>query len=145
MLGGLLLEIQVTENEQTKLALEDRRAILDALFHLSKWVIGTLFLLNGAAAVAVLGRPEINPLVASTVALFFVNGVMASVVSAVAFVAALLGGYIRVMHMLRPMKRPYFGALLVLQVATALILYGTGSKRRVFRGRHKSMEPDLFV
>jgi hypothetical protein len=123
----------VTEAEETKLLTEDRRAILDAIFQLTKWVIGTLFLLNGAAALAAVNSTTLNHLIGSAIALFFVNGVMASIVAAVGFVTALLSSYIRVAHLLKPYGQWIFPAILIAQlIGATMTLYGIGSSVDAF-------------
>ena len=118
----------MTEEERTKLALEDRRALLDALFALAKWVIATLFLLNGAAALAVLSHSEINPVVNATIALLYVNGVLASLVAGIALVASLLGGYAHILNRIgRSVPPAILSVFLVVQLACASVsLLGIG-------------------
>jgi hypothetical protein len=109
---------------ETKLLLDDRRAVLDAIFQLIKWLIATLFLLNGAAALAVLSQAGIDPLVGSIIALYFVNGIMGAITGALAIVAGLLASYGRIMHTMKPLARPLFGGLVAVQLIAGLVATG---------------------
>lgn len=116
----------MTESEERKLVIEDRRALLDALFQLAKWLIATLFLLNGAAALAVLSSPGLDSIIGSVIALHFVNGIMAIIVAAVGFIAGLLVSYLRIMHAMKPFSRRVFAGILVGQtICAVLVVYGS--------------------
>lgn len=118
----------MTEREEKKLAIEDRRALLDALFQLAKWLIATLFLLNGAAALATLSRPGLDPIIGSVIALYFVNGIMAIIVAAVGFMAGLLVSFLRVMHNMKPFSQRVFAGILLGQtICAVLVAYGSVS------------------
>lgn len=99
--------------------LEDRRALLDAIFQLAKWVIATLFILNGAAALAVLSRTDLDPVASAVVALYFIRGIMAAIVAASLFVTGLLSSYVRVMHMINPLGRAVISAMIAMQLVAA--------------------------
>jgi hypothetical protein len=113
----------MTEEESTKLTMEDRKAVLRGIFELAKWLIATLFLLNGAAALAVLSRTDLDPLIVANIALYFSNGVLASITSATAMMMALFASYGTLMEALRGSARravwaPFF---LFVQLAGASI------------------------
>lgn len=123
----------MTESEERKLLIDDRRALLDALFQLVKWLIATLFLLNGAAALAALSRPGLDPVVASIITLYFANGVMAIIVAAVGFITGLLVSYVRVMHIMKPFSRRVFAGILLGQIICAVLtVYGSVSSVNYF-------------
>lgn len=64
----------LTDEQQNKVALEDRRAVLDAGLQMMRWLIATLFLLNGAAALATINMEGLDPAKAAIIAVTFVNG-----------------------------------------------------------------------
>jgi hypothetical protein len=124
----------MTEDEITKLAIADRKAVLRSGFELAKWLIATLFLLNGAAALAVLGRSDLDPLTTAHIALYFTNGLLASIISGVAMFAALMASYGFIMQQLRARERGVIGTglLLVSLVSALTAVVTTGVSVRYF-------------
>lgn len=109
----------MTPDEERNLALEDRRATLDGAFQLLKWMIATLFLLNGAAALAALGRSDTPPIVSSVVAVMFVNGLMGSLVAATFLLMLLVATYGVIAARLRTASQRFIAGLIGVQLVAS--------------------------
>lgn len=116
----------MTEDEK-ELVLADRRSLIDAIFQLTKWLIATLFLLNGAAAVATLNNPALDPTISAVAAMFFVKGLMSSLGAAITFLLGLGLAYLRIMHMLRAWSRSVLISIMAAQIVAGFWTLGSMS------------------
>jgi hypothetical protein len=116
--------VRVTDDEK-ELLLADRRSLIDAIFQLTKWLIATLFLLNGSAALATLSRPALDPIISAAVTMFFINGLMSSLIAATALLAGLGFSYIRIMHMFKAWPRPVFIGIICVQLVAGIVTFGS--------------------
>jgi hypothetical protein len=62
-------------------ALSERRALLDQTLQVARWLLATLFILNGAAAVTTLNMSGLDPAIAVKAAETFVAGLTAAIVA----------------------------------------------------------------
>lgn len=130
---------RLTEEQETKVALEDRRAVLDATLQILKWLLATLFLLNGAAALATLNMHGLAPHQATIVAAIFVKGLLAALVAGVATLLSLAATYGVVTHRVREIRGRPWGHFVALGLMAVQFTSAIGALTFV------SVSVDLFV